>query len=187
MNATITVERLIASAPTAGGRTNPHGASTPAASGIALVEERAPFGRFMGDLALLYGIFAGLLVAAFAARVLAARRPARTLVWSVVALIFAGSLLAGAPRVIEVKGMDLDAPFAPRMLYVNNLDKPGFIGALGAILADAGVNIATFNLGRREALGEAVALVAVDGDVPADVVARLAKLEGVRNVVPLKF
>ena len=50
----------------------------------------------MGDIALLYGIFAGLLVAAFAARVLAARRPARTLVWGVVALIFAGSLLATA-------------------------------------------------------------------------------------------
>src|ERR1700759_4333586 len=43
---------------------------------------------------------------------------------------FAGSALPGGPGVIEVKGMDLDAPFASRMLYVNNLDKPGFIGAL---------------------------------------------------------
>ena len=68
----------------------------PAASGIAYVEERSPFGAFMGDLGLLYGIFAGLLIAAFAARVLSARRPARTLVWSLVVLIFAGSLLAAA-------------------------------------------------------------------------------------------
>jgi YYY domain-containing protein len=68
----------------------------PAASGIALVEGRQPFGAFMGDMGLLYGIFAGLLAAAFAARVLAARRPARTLVWGVVATIFAGSLLAAA-------------------------------------------------------------------------------------------
>jgi YYY domain-containing protein len=68
----------------------------PAASGLALVEERRPFTRLMGDLALLYGIFAGLLVAAFAARVLAARRPARAFVWGLVGLIFAGSLLAAA-------------------------------------------------------------------------------------------
>jgi hypothetical protein len=68
----------------------------PAASGIALVEERRPFGAFMGDLGLLYGIFAGLLVAAFVARLLAARSPARTLVWGVVVVIFAGSLLAAA-------------------------------------------------------------------------------------------
>ena len=52
--------------------------------------------RSCGDQALLYGIFAGLLSAAFAARVLAADRPLRTLVWSAVAAIFAGSLLATA-------------------------------------------------------------------------------------------
>ncbi|HQT55199.1 MAG TPA: NAD(P)-dependent oxidoreductase, partial [Phenylobacterium sp.] len=52
---------------------------------------------------------------------------------------FAGSVMAGAPRIIEVKGMDLDAPFGSTMLYVNNLDKPGFIGNLGAVLADANV------------------------------------------------
>jgi YYY domain-containing protein len=64
----------------------------PAASGIALVDERRPFGSFMGDLGLLYGIFAGLLVAAFVSRV----TNARTVVWGAVALIFAGSLLAAA-------------------------------------------------------------------------------------------
>ena len=68
----------------------------PAASGLALVEERQPFGSLMGDLGLLYGIFAGLLAAAFASRALASARPLRTFVWSVVALIFAGSLLAAA-------------------------------------------------------------------------------------------
>ena len=61
--------------------------------------------------------------------------------------IFAGTVVAGAPRIVEVKGMELDAAFSPAMLYVNNLDKPGFIGALGGLLGEAGVNIATFNLG----------------------------------------
>ena len=45
---------------------------------------------------LLYGILAWPLTAAFAARVLASRRPLRNLVWGAVALLFAGSLLAGA-------------------------------------------------------------------------------------------
>ncbi|HKT54935.1 MAG TPA: phosphoglycerate dehydrogenase, partial [Caulobacteraceae bacterium] len=53
---------------------------------------------------------------------------------------FAGTLVGGAPRVVEVKGMELDAPFLPAMLYVNNLDKPGFIGALGALLGGEGIN-----------------------------------------------
>ena len=48
------------------------------------------------------------------------------------------------------------------MIYIVNTDAPGFIGALGTTLGEAGINIATFNLGRRKAGGEAVALVAVD-------------------------
>ena len=92
---------------------------------------------------------------------------------------FAGSVLAGAPRVVEVKGMDLDAPFGPTMLYVNNLDKPGFIGNLGQLLAEAGVNIATFNLGRVSAGDDAIALVGIDQE-PAE--ALLAKIQGLPNV-----
>ena len=68
----------------------------PSAEGFALVEERQPFARFMRDMGLLYGIFGGLLAAAFAGRVLATRRPLRTLVWGLVAASFAGSLLATA-------------------------------------------------------------------------------------------
>jgi YYY domain-containing protein len=68
----------------------------PAARGIGLVDERRPFARFLGDLALLYGIFAWLLLAAFVARARAPRRPLRALAWGGVAAIFAGSLLATA-------------------------------------------------------------------------------------------
>ena len=52
------------------------------------------------------------------------------------------------------------------MLYIVNTDEPGFIGKLGTTLGEAGLNIATFNLGRRAAGGEAVALVAIDEEVP---------------------
>ena len=100
---------------------------------------------------------------------------------------FAGSVLAGTPRVIEVKGMDLDAPFGQTMLYVNNLDKPGFIGALGALLAEAGVNIATFNLGRVSAGEDAIALVGVD-QVPDDaLLSRIKALPHVKEARTLRF
>jgi D-3-phosphoglycerate dehydrogenase len=87
---------------------------------------------------------------------------------------FAGTVVGGIPRVVEVKGMDLDAPFGPAMLYVNNLDKPGFIGAVGALLADAGINIATFNLGRTSAGGDAICLVGVD-HAPSEAVLQAVK------------
>ncbi|WP_309606342.1 phosphoglycerate dehydrogenase [Phenylobacterium sp.] len=100
---------------------------------------------------------------------------------------FAGSVLAGTPRVIEVKGMDLDAPFMPTMLYVNNLDKPGFIGNLGALLGEAGVNIATFNLGRVSAGDDAIALVGVDQAPSETLLARIQALPHVKEARALRF
>ena len=100
---------------------------------------------------------------------------------------FAGTLVAGAPRIVEVKGMELDAVFAPAMLYVNNLDKPGFIGALGALLGETGVNIATFNLGRLAAGEDAIALVGVDQPPDAALIARIRALPHVKEARVLRF
>jgi D-3-phosphoglycerate dehydrogenase len=100
---------------------------------------------------------------------------------------FAGTVVAGVPRVVEVKGMELDAPFAPSMIYVNNLDKPGFIGRLGSLLAENNINIATFNLGRVEAGEDAIALVGVD-QTPSDVVMKAIKATAnVKEVRALAF
>jgi D-3-phosphoglycerate dehydrogenase len=99
----------------------------------------------------------------------------------------AGSVIAGAPRIVEVKGMSLDAPFSPTMVYVNNLDKPGFIGAFATMLGQAGVNIATFHLGRTAAGEEAVALVGVDQRVGDDLLAQVKALSQVRYVKVLTF
>ena len=100
---------------------------------------------------------------------------------------FAGAVVAGAPRIVEVKGMELDAAFAPAMLYVNNLDKPGFIGALGAVLGEAGVNIATFNLGRVAAGDDAIALVGVDQAPDDALIARIRALPHVKEARALRF
>src|SRR6195952_3768176 len=100
---------------------------------------------------------------------------------------FAGSVLAGTPRIIEVKGMDLDSPFSPTMLYVNNLDKPGFIGNLGQLLGEAGVNIATFNLGRVSAGDDAIALVGVDQAPSEDLIAKIQALPHVKEARSLRF
>ena len=100
---------------------------------------------------------------------------------------FAGTVVAGSPRIVEVKGMELDAAFAPAMLYVNNLDKPGFIGALGHLLGEAGVNIATFNLGRVAAGDDAIALVGIDQSPGEALIAKIQALPHVKEVRALTF
>lgn len=99
----------------------------------------------------------------------------------------AGTLSAGRPRIVEVKEIALEGDFLPVMLFVNNFDKPGFIGALGQMLGDEQVNIATFHLGRTESAGEAIALVGVDQAPSAALIDALNQLEHVRYVKVLKF
>jgi D-3-phosphoglycerate dehydrogenase len=94
---------------------------------------------------------------------------------------------AGAPRLVDMFGVGIEAELAGDMIYIANEDKPGFIGRLGTTLGEAGVNIASFHLGRREEGGEAVALVAVDGHIGAELVSRLETLPGVKGVKPLRF
>ncbi len=100
----------------------------------------------------------------------------------------AGTLFAGSrPRIVEIKGIKVEADFAPHMLYVTNQDKPGFIGRFGATLAGAGINIATFHLGRAEREGDAICLVSVDETVPEDVLAMVRTLPLVMQATALAF
>jgi D-3-phosphoglycerate dehydrogenase / 2-oxoglutarate reductase len=100
----------------------------------------------------------------------------------------AGTVYAdGRPRIVNIKGIRVDAEFGPSMLYVTNQDKPGFVGRFATILADAGINIATFHLGRDGAGGNAIALVEVDGTVPTDVLAQVIEIPNVQQVKPLRF
>ncbi len=93
----------------------------------------------------------------------------------------------GRPRLIQVKDINLDAEFAPHMLYVINEDKPGFIGRLGTLLGDAKVNIASFALGRTAPGEDAIALVEVDSGLDEKVLSGIRKLPLVKQATGLNF
>jgi D-3-phosphoglycerate dehydrogenase len=100
----------------------------------------------------------------------------------------AGTLFAGnKPRLVEIKGIPVEADFARRMLYVTNHDKPGFIGRFGDLLAQHGINIATFHLGRASQGGDAICLVSVDEDVSEQVLKEVRALPLVVQATALAF
>jgi D-3-phosphoglycerate dehydrogenase / 2-oxoglutarate reductase len=100
----------------------------------------------------------------------------------------AGTLFANrSPRIVSVLDVAIEAELTPHMLFVTNDDKPGFIGALGTLLGSAGVNIATFNLGRNAERSTAIALVSVDDAIPEKVLEQVAGLKHVRRVKALAF
>jgi D-3-phosphoglycerate dehydrogenase len=100
----------------------------------------------------------------------------------------AGTVFAdGRPRIVNIKGIRMDAEFGPSMLYITNLDKPGFIGRFSSTLGDAGINIATFHVGRDAPGANAIALIEVDGEVPPDVLRKVQALPQVQQAKQLRF
>jgi D-3-phosphoglycerate dehydrogenase len=93
----------------------------------------------------------------------------------------------GRPRIVNIKGIRMDAEFGPSMIYITNLDKPGFIGKFSGTLGDAGINIATFHVGREAAGANAVALIEIDGELPDDVLAKVRALPQVQSARRLHF
>ena len=79
----------------------------------------------------------------------------------------------GKPRILQIKGISLEADFSQHMLYTTNRDCPGVVGALGTILSNHKINIASFNLGRTGTGEDAIALLSVDTQISEDVINEL--------------
>ena len=100
----------------------------------------------------------------------------------------AGTLFGGdKPRIVDINGVSIEAELGPHRLYTVNADRPGFIGRLGTLLGEAGVNIATFNLGRKTPGGEAIALVGIDQSVDEEMLRRVLALADVIDAKALRF
>ena len=93
----------------------------------------------------------------------------------------------GKPRFIQIKGINIDAEVGEHMLYTTNKDVPGIIGTLGGTLGANGVNIANFTLGRKDAGGDAIAMLYLDA-APTDNALEALRGTGLfQQVRPLEF
>ena len=98
-----------------------------------------------------------------------------------------GTLFGGKPRVVEVKGIEIDAELSNHNLYISNEDKHGFIRDLSKVLADNNINIATFHLGRKASGQEAIALISTDSAIDNTIVENIKKIPLVIQAKYLQF
>ncbi len=93
----------------------------------------------------------------------------------------------GRPRLVALDTIRIDAPFAPQMVYVINQDRPGFVGRFAGLLGEAGINIATFALGRDAPGGNSIALAELEGTVTDDLLRAIRALSHVAEAHILRF
>jgi len=100
----------------------------------------------------------------------------------------AGTLFGGnKPRIVMIEGVPMEAELGANMLFVRNKDKPGFIGNLGRTLGEAGINIATFHLGRTAPGEDAICLVQVDQSLDELVLGQICTVPHVVQAKLLRF
>ncbi len=90
------------------------------------------------------------------------------------------------PRIVKVNKIYVEAIPNGYMLVINNVDKPGIVGAIGTILAQDNINLAGITLGRESAGGLAVSVVNVDSEVPESTIAKIRKTKNVLFVKLIK-
>jgi D-3-phosphoglycerate dehydrogenase len=93
-----------------------------------------------------------------------------------------GTAAFGGPRLVEIDGLEIDAIPSGPMIVTRHPDVPGMIGKFGTILGEAGVNISTMQVSRRDAGGDAIMILATDRRADDATIDRLRAIPGVRAV-----
>jgi len=94
-------------------------------------------------------------------------------------IVLSGSTAHGRPHLASVDGFAIDAELARRIVVTRHHDRPGIVGAVGTILAEAGINISSLELSRLSEGGDAMMFIAVDDPLEPSVLDRIRAADGV--------
>ncbi|MGH7539749.1 MAG: ACT domain-containing protein, partial [Gemmatimonadota bacterium] len=104
-------------------------------------------------------------------------------------IVVGGALLGDRqhPRIVRIGDFHVDTVPRGTLLLIRNRDVPGVIGEVGSRLGSAGVNIAEYHQSRREAGGDALGVVTLDGAVTRELLDTLRGLPAVESVRQVSF
>jgi D-3-phosphoglycerate dehydrogenase / 2-oxoglutarate reductase len=90
-------------------------------------------------------------------------------------------------RIIRLDGFRLEMKPEGEMLIYTNVDRPGMLAKVSAILAGNDVNIAGLSLGRLRAGEKAMTVISLDAPVSGELLSEIAKIEGISEVHPIRL
>jgi D-3-phosphoglycerate dehydrogenase len=73
-----------------------------------------------------------------------------------------GAFFGATPRIVSINSRPVEARPHGVVLVLENTDRPGMVGRIGALLGNHGVNIATMSLSRNQAGGTALTVLNLD-------------------------
>jgi len=89
---------------------------------------------------------------------------------------------ADKPRIVELKGYEIEFIPEGNILITEHRDVPGMVGIVGTKLGSAGVNIGTMQLARKKVGEEAMMIILTDKSMPEDLESEIGKIKGMSRV-----
>lgn len=104
------------------------------------------------------------------------------------AMVVAGTLMRDEVHLVRINRYWLDAvPSSPYLLFIEHIDRPGMIGAVGSITGKNDVNISFMEVGRLQVRGQATMVVGLDDPMPETVLAEVRAIPHVRSARLVKL
>lgn len=98
----------------------------------------------------------------------------------------AGTLLNGlGPRIVKVDKYYVDVVPEGHLIFIKHKDQPGAIGRVGMLLAEGNINIATMQVGRANAGGDAIMMLTIDKFLKDEFVQRIGELDHIFDVTAI--
>lgn len=85
-------------------------------------------------------------------------------------------------RIVQIGDYRIEVVPSRYMLVCNYEDKPGVIGNVATILGKEGINIASMQVGRKSAGGDAVMVLQVDEPLPQELLNKLGEIPSITDI-----
>jgi D-3-phosphoglycerate dehydrogenase len=91
------------------------------------------------------------------------------------------------PRLVRINDYELEVVLEGHLLFTRHQDRPGVVGALGALLGDAGINIARMQIGLAPGSDQAVAALGIATPLTDEQLARVRAIPAVNKALQISL
>lgn len=102
-------------------------------------------------------------------------------------VVLQGALFGGESRIVSINGYRVDVDPHKHILICPHVNRPGFIGTVGSIMGEAGINISGMQVGRTDIEGQNIMVLNLDNAVSADIIAKVKKIDGIVDAKLIDF
>jgi len=99
----------------------------------------------------------------------------------------AATFFGSEPRIVQFQEHRIDATPAGNLLLLENTDSPGIVGAVGRVLGESKINIASMSLSRNQVGGKALSILNLDSQVDKATLAQLEAIPGIQSATTVEL